>query len=107
MFALYASFSIAAVAFLVVVVAPEWGTSNLLVYIAICSIMGSLSVMSCKGLGIAVKLTLEGSNQFLYPETYFCILVRFQHSPALMYQCFCFYNLIQHVLDTLIQIFSF
>lgn len=26
--------------------------------------------MSCKALGIALKLTLEGDNQFIYPPTY-------------------------------------
>jgi len=85
-FLAYAFAAIAAVLYLVFVVAPECGTSNLLVYIAICSAMGSLSVMSCKGLGIAVKLTLEGSNQFLFPETYFCILVRrTQTSPCVLF----------------------
>ena len=32
----------------------------MLVYIAICSLMGSLSVVSCKALGIALKLTFKG-----------------------------------------------
>lgn len=34
--------------FLVVYVAPVHGTSNIFVYVAICSIVGSLSVMSVK-----------------------------------------------------------
>ena len=42
-------------------------------YVAICSIVGSLSVVSCKALGIALKLTVEGSNQFIFPQTY-CFL---------------------------------
>lgn len=33
---------------LVFLVAPEFGTTNVFVYIAICSIVGSLSVVSCK-----------------------------------------------------------
>jgi glucose uptake protein GlcU len=27
--------------------------------------------MACKGFGIAIKLTIEGSNQLVYPSTYF------------------------------------
>ena len=42
----------------------------MLVYIAICSLMGSLSVMSCKALGIALKLTFRGQNQLDEPETW-------------------------------------
>jgi hypothetical protein len=34
-----------------------------LVPIAICSLMGSLSVLSCKALGTALRLTLAGVNQ--------------------------------------------
>eukprot|EP00242_Pyramimonas_sp_CCMP2087_P017799 CAMPEP_0198213350 /NCGR_PEP_ID=MMETSP1445-20131203/28817_1 /TAXON_ID=36898 /ORGANISM="Pyramimonas sp., Strain CCMP2087" /LENGTH=273 /DNA_ID=CAMNT_0043887977 /DNA_START=544 /DNA_END=1365 /DNA_ORIENTATION=+ len=55
--------------------APAYGQSQILVYIGICSMMGSLSVMSCKALGIAVKLTFEGHNQLFYPETAYCALV--------------------------------
>lgn len=31
--------------------------------------------MSCKALGIALKLTFEGRNQFVYPQTFFFMLV--------------------------------
>ena len=54
-------------------VPPEIQSGNILVYVAICSIVGSLSVVSCKALGIALKLTVEGSNQFIFPQTY-CFL---------------------------------
>ncbi|XP_020249749.1 probable magnesium transporter NIPA3 isoform X3 [Asparagus officinalis] len=43
--------------------------------ICICSLMGSLSVMSVKALGTAIKLTFEGKNQLAYPETWFFMLV--------------------------------
>jgi uncharacterized membrane protein YqgA involved in biofilm formation len=49
---------------------PKYGRTNPLVYITICSLVGSVSVMACKGFGIAIKLTLEGANQFRYPSTY-------------------------------------
>lgn len=34
--------------YLIWVVAPRHGSTNLLVYISICSVIGSLSVVSCK-----------------------------------------------------------
>ena len=60
----------AAVGALVGFCARRWGESNVLVYIAICSLMGSLSVVSCKALGIALKLTFKGHNQLAKRETY-------------------------------------
>ncbi|KAI9057775.1 DUF803-domain-containing protein [Trametes sanguinea] len=51
-------------------VVPKYGRSNPLVYISICSLVGSVSVMAIKGLGIAVKLTFAGNNQFGRPATY-------------------------------------
>jgi hypothetical protein len=44
-------------------VAPKHGNSNPLVYISICSLVGSVSVMAVKGFGVAVKLTFAGNNQ--------------------------------------------
>ena len=49
--------------------APTYGESQVLVYVCICSLMGSLSVVSCKALGVAIKLTFRGSNQLVKPET--------------------------------------
>ncbi|KAM3410583.1 hypothetical protein ACQJBY_002667 [Aegilops geniculata] len=46
-----------------------------MVYIGICSLFGSLSVMSVKALGIALKLTFSGMNQLVYPQTWFFTLV--------------------------------
>ena len=48
----------------------RYGETNVLVYISICSLMGSLSVVSCKALGIALKLTFKGHNQLAKRETY-------------------------------------
>jgi len=50
--------------------APTYGESQVFIYVCICSLMGSLSVVSCKALGIAIKLTFHGSNQLVKPETY-------------------------------------
>jgi len=51
-------------------ISPTYGESQVLVYVCICSLMGSLSVVSCKALGVAIKLTFRGSNQLVKPETY-------------------------------------
>lgn len=40
--------------FLIVRVAPTRGTSNIMVYVAICSLLGSFTVPSSKGLGLVV-----------------------------------------------------
>jgi len=67
-------------------VAPKYGRTNPLVYISICSLVGSVSIMAIKGFGIAVKLTLSGNNQFIYVSTYifglvvsFCIMVQMNY----------------------------
>ena len=46
---------------------PRHGKTNIMVYIAICSLIGSLSVMGCKGLGIVIKQTLHGDSQLTNP----------------------------------------
>ena len=56
-------------------ISPKYGKKNPLVYISICSIVGSVTVLSCKAFGIAVKLTFAGTNQFIYPSTYVFIIV--------------------------------
>lgn len=48
---------------LIVIFVPRYGNTNVLVYIGICSIIGSLSVISCKGLGIGLRQTFDGDSQ--------------------------------------------
>ncbi|KAI0062688.1 DUF803-domain-containing protein [Artomyces pyxidatus] len=67
-------------------VAPKYGRTNPIVYISICSLVGSVSIMAIKGFGIAVKLTLAGNNQFTHPSTYVfgimiavCIMVQMNY----------------------------
>ena len=74
-FAAYAACAACAAAVLACAVAPRHGRSQILVYVSICSLMGSLSVMSCKALGIALKLTARGDDQMGRPETWFFALV--------------------------------
>ncbi|KAG8068050.1 hypothetical protein GUJ93_ZPchr0005g15051 [Zizania palustris] len=74
-FLLYVASVIVVVFVLVFHFSPLHGQSNVLIYTAICSLMGSLSVMSVKALGTSLKLTFEGTNQLVYPETWFFMLV--------------------------------
>jgi hypothetical protein len=67
-------------------VAPVHGKKNPLIFISICSTVGSVSVMSIKAFGIALKLTLGGNNQFTHASTYvfaivtvFCILTQMNY----------------------------
>lgn len=64
-FLLYLSFVILASVILIFGYAPEYGNSNLLIYILICSMIGSLSVMACKGLGLAIRETIGGNGNQL------------------------------------------
>ncbi|EFP10543.1 CRE-NIPA-1 protein [Caenorhabditis remanei] len=57
-FLIYVILIILATGFIVVYVAPRYGHSNILVYISVCSLIGSLSVLSVKGLGLAIKMQL-------------------------------------------------
>ncbi|KAJ4841230.1 hypothetical protein Tsubulata_027487 [Turnera subulata] len=74
-FLLYVASVIVLVLILVFHFSPLCGHTNVLVFTGICSLMGSLSVMSVKALGTALKLTFEGNNQLLYPETWFFVFV--------------------------------
>jgi len=91
---------------LIVQFIPLYGQSHVMVYIGVCSLIGSLSVrdhsiilhvdtyiyrvrvticvtdckqvMSVKALGIALKLTFSGTNQLGYPQTWvFTVIVLF------------------------------
>ena len=37
-----------------------------LVYVTICSTLGSFTVMGCKGVGVAYQQTIHGHNQLKY-----------------------------------------
>ncbi|GAB4820539.1 hypothetical protein N2152v2_007585 [Parachlorella kessleri] len=74
-FLMYAAVALCITLYLVYRVPQEVQTSNVFVYVAICSIVGSLSVVSCKALGIALKLTFEGDNQLIFPPTYLFLAV--------------------------------
>ncbi|XP_063699508.1 magnesium transporter NIPA2 [Culicoides brevitarsis] len=51
--------------FMAIYWAPKYGHKNVSIYIIICSAIGSLTVMSCKALGLAFRETISGeSNDF-------------------------------------------
>lgn len=69
--------------FMIIRIVPKYGQTNPMVYLSICSLVGSVSVMAIKGFGIALKLTLSGQNQLTHISTYVlgavvvgCILVQ-------------------------------
>lgn len=74
-FLLYAAVVLAATVYLIYGIPFEQQTSSVFPYVAICSIVGSLSVVSCKALGVALKLTFEGDNQLVFPPTYAFLVV--------------------------------
>lgn len=61
--------------FMIYKIVPKYGHTNPMIYISICSTVGSISVMSIKAFGIALKLTLAGNNQFTHISTYVFVLV--------------------------------
>ncbi|KAL3506453.1 hypothetical protein ACH5RR_031835 [Cinchona calisaya] len=66
------------VVFLVVLLifrySPRYGQTYMVVFIGICSLTGSLTVMGVKAVAIALKLTFSGMNQFKYFQTWFFTL---------------------------------
>lgn len=72
-FIMYAFFVVALAVVLIFHTSPRYGTSNPLVYITITGTIGSLSVMACKGLGVALKQTFSGDNQMSNWLTWFIL----------------------------------
>ena len=56
--------------FLIFYVAPRHGSTNVMVYISICSLLGSFSVSCVKGVGLAVKDWSAGKNIWHDPLFY-------------------------------------
>ena len=70
----YAVMVILSATFLIFYCAPRWGLTNPLIYITITGTIGSLTVMGCKGLGVALKQTMAGENQFTHWLTWFMLI---------------------------------
>ncbi|EXB39264.1 hypothetical protein L484_024959 [Morus notabilis] len=74
-FLVYVAATISLVLALILHFEPRCGQTNILIYLGICSLMGSLTVVSIKAIGIAIKLTLDGISQIAYPQTWFFLTV--------------------------------
>ncbi|KAL6840172.1 hypothetical protein ACP4OV_029982 [Aristida adscensionis] len=74
-FLFYAAIVLATTFVLIYHFIPQYGQTHIMVYIGVCSLVGSLSVMSVKALGIALKLTFSGMNQLVYPQTWVFTIV--------------------------------
>ncbi|XP_044508988.1 probable magnesium transporter NIPA6 isoform X3 [Mangifera indica] len=74
-FLIYVAATLLIVLALVLYFEPRYGQTNILVYLGICSLMGALTVVSIKAIGIAIKLTLDGINQIAYLQTWFFLTV--------------------------------
>ncbi|CAL5333544.1 unnamed protein product [Camellia sinensis] len=75
-FLVYAALVIASAFIIIIYFIPQYGQTYIIAYIGVCSLVGSLTVMSVRALGIALKLTFSGINQLLYPQTWvFAIVV--------------------------------
>ncbi|XP_041462144.1 magnesium transporter NIPA2-like [Lytechinus variegatus] len=60
---------------LIFAISPRWGQSNIIIYILICSLVGSLTVMACKGVGIAIIQFFDGTNTLASPLTWILIIL--------------------------------
>jgi len=75
-FLIYAALALGVSFYLIFKVAPKKGTTNILVYIVICSLLGSFSVSCVKGVGLVGKEFFDPDlpNPFKEPLTYFLIV---------------------------------
>uniref|UniRef100_A0A8C6RD27 NIPA-like domain containing 4 n=1 Tax=Nannospalax galili TaxID=1026970 RepID=A0A8C6RD27_NANGA len=60
---------------LIFIVAPRYGQRNILIYIIICSVIGSFSVTAVKGLGITINNFFRGLPVVRHPLPYILSLI--------------------------------
>lgn len=92
-FLVYGGIVLVVVGVLIFKFVPTYGNSHLIVYVGICSAMGSITVMSVKALGIALKLSFSGHNQFVYYQTWIFTVV-------VIFTCLLQINYLNKALDT-------
>ncbi|XP_027233618.1 magnesium transporter NIPA2 isoform X1 [Penaeus vannamei] len=73
-FMVYVAVVVAASLVLIIHFGPRYGTRNVTIYIAICSLIGGFSVLGCKAIGLAVKETIQGKNEFTNWITWFSLM---------------------------------
>ncbi|CAL5203617.1 unnamed protein product [Lathyrus oleraceus] len=74
-FIVYSCLVVILVLVLIFVFAEKYGKTHMIVYVGLCSLTGSITVMGVKAVGIALKLTFEGKNQFIYFQTWFFTII--------------------------------
>lgn len=74
-FLFYCIIAIGVTLYFIYYLVEPYGRRTPLIYVTICSLAGSITVTAAKALGLALKLTFAGSNQFGHIATYFFILV--------------------------------
>ena len=72
---LFYVFSILSITYYLIFKMKHEGKTRLYIYLGICSAIGSLTVIASKAFGIAMKVTIEGINQLIYPSTWFFLLI--------------------------------
>ncbi|KAG8958937.1 hypothetical protein FRC03_008685 [Tulasnella sp. 419] len=72
-FLAYAGVVIAASLVIIFYFAPRYGTKSMLWYIAVCSMIGGLSVSCTQGLGASIVTSIRGHNQFKNWFIYFLL----------------------------------
>ncbi|EDL33826.1 magnesium transporter NIPA4 [Mus musculus] len=60
---------------LIFIVAPRYGQRNILIYIIICSVIGSFSVTAVKGLGVTIRNFFQGLPVVRHPLPYILSLI--------------------------------
>ncbi|EFX70466.1 hypothetical protein DAPPUDRAFT_328302, partial [Daphnia pulex] len=56
-------------------IVPRYGKTNVAVYIFICSSIGSLSVMCCKGLGLCIRESMSSTESSVLGKQFFLFLI--------------------------------
>lgn len=75
-FIVYSLLVVSVTVVLIVYYAPHYGNTNILVYIGICSLLGSFTVMGCKGIGVSLKEAVAyQSNLLLSWLTWLLLLI--------------------------------
>lgn len=54
---------------------PKYGRQNILIYLILCSAVGSLTVVFCKGIGISLKQTFTSDTNELYNYGLWSLLI--------------------------------
>ena len=80
---IFVTVSIIGLLVLIFLLAPRYGNTNVLVYILVCSILGSYTVMFCKGISLVIKEIASGTPTAHYAYTIlflvaalFCIIIQ-------------------------------